>query len=185
MAKGFGKSPANQKLKPYAPLDKYSKNLVVAIETDGDFVYGKDFLLDGRLGKMYASKKVMRHLKKIQSSLSNSADPMAQEFLQKMSSFVEETDNLEMAEFFILSKEAMLWNTYKILHNGKEPSIEDGLYFYPEEEFDTLKRKADEITQNIMNTSAPDEMIKKYVQPFCVALKKQGYIYRLRSSLVE
>ncbi|MBD2492672.1 hypothetical protein [Aulosira sp. FACHB-615] len=185
MAKGFGKSPANKKLKPYAPLDKYSKNLVLAIQTDGDFIYGKDFLLDRRLGKLYASKKVMRHFKKIESSFSNSSDPMAQEFVQKLSSAVEETDNLETAEFFILSKEAILWNAYKILNNGSEPSLENGLYSYPEEEFPILKQKADEIMKDAMNTVTPDEIIKKYVQPFCVALKKQGYIYRLRSNLIE
>ncbi|MEH2002733.1 MAG: hypothetical protein V7L00_29050 [Nostoc sp.] len=185
MAKGFGKSPANKKLKVYAPLDKHSKSLILSMKMDAGFVYGRDFLLDKRAGKIYVCKKVTSYFNNIQASLNNSPDASAQEFLQKMSNALEETDNLETAEFFILSREATLWSAYKILHDGSEPLIENGLCVYPDEEFPALKQKADEITKDVMNSGSPDDLVDKYVTPFCAALKKQGYIYRIQGDYVD
>lgn len=185
MAKGFEKSPVNKKLKVYAPKDKHSQNLILSMKMDAGFVHGRDFLLDQRTGKIYVCKKVTRYFNKIQASLNNSPDANAQEFLEKMSDAVEEIDNLMTAEFYILSQEATLWSAYKILHDGSEPLLENGLCVYPDEEFPALKQKADEITKEVMNSGSPDDLVDKYVMPFCAALKKQGYIYRIKGGYLD
>lgn len=176
MAKGFDKSINNKKknLRRYAPLSREDNSVIYTIEKLTDCVYGEDFIIYERMRKIYATKKVIERLHYWLKQLENDSEQSVIEKLKLIIYLCEETNSIEEREFYMLCTEAALWNAYKLLHIGSEPTIEKNVFVYPEEEYSQL----DDIMETVGTVlSFPDQFLKKIVFPFLAYLKKEGYFY--------
>ncbi|HLO83578.1 MAG TPA: hypothetical protein VK203_01015 [Nostocaceae cyanobacterium] len=174
MAKGFGKSITNNKLSRYAPLTKNDKTAIRALETMTDCVYGEDFVLHHRIRRIYIKKKVSLILNNLRKDLDSSSQPSTLEALRMILDVTEITDSIDEAEFAMLVTEALMWQAYKLLHNGDEPRIEKDLCFYSQEELLQIDGKINDMP---IPVNSPEKLLEEVVTPFLKYLKKQGYFY--------
>jgi hypothetical protein len=176
MAKGFDKSIgiSKKKLRRYAPLTRQNNGLIRILEKTTDCVYGEDFILNQRINTICAKPKLIEVLHELQNELDNDFDESSSQALELIINATEETKDLEESEFLILITESLLWNAYKLLHNGCDPRIEKDLCIYTEEEISELDEKIIEVSDSFDD---PDEVLDSVVIPFIKYLKNQGYFY--------